>query len=295
MSGTDHEMGRGGKYRMKKWHLIIDVEKCEDCNNCFLACKDEHVDNEWPGYSLAQPRHGQRWMNIMRHERGQYPLIDVAYRPTSCMHCDNAPCIAASEGAVSKRPDGIVLIDPLKAKGKKELVDSCPYEMIWWNEEQEVPQKCTLCAHLLDQGWKQPRCVQVCPTGALRVEFIEDDEMNRISENEKLEVLYPEHNTCPSVYYKNMYRFDKCFIAGSVEFEHSGVIDCAEGVIVKLYSGTNLVEETVTDNYGDFKIDRLQPNSGDYLLEIAKEGFQSKELSVNLELSLNIGSIRLDR
>ncbi|WP_211289551.1 hypothetical protein [Sporomusa silvacetica] len=34
---------------MKKWHLIIDVEKCEDCNNCHMACKDEHVGNEWPG------------------------------------------------------------------------------------------------------------------------------------------------------------------------------------------------------------------------------------------------------
>jgi Fe-S-cluster-containing dehydrogenase component len=29
---------------MKKWNLIIDIEKCEDCNNCFLACKDEHVE-----------------------------------------------------------------------------------------------------------------------------------------------------------------------------------------------------------------------------------------------------------
>ena len=42
---------------MKKWNLIIDVEKCEDCNNCFLACKDEHMYNDWPGYALPQPRH----------------------------------------------------------------------------------------------------------------------------------------------------------------------------------------------------------------------------------------------
>ena len=76
---------------MKKYNLIIDVEKCEDCNNCFLSCKDEHVDNEWPGYSASQPLHGQRWMNIMRKERGQYPLIDVVYLPVPCMHCDNAP------------------------------------------------------------------------------------------------------------------------------------------------------------------------------------------------------------
>lgn len=78
---------------MKKWNVIIDLEKCEDCNNCFLACKDEHVDNHWPGYSVSQPKHGHRWINIMRKERGQFPLIDVAYLPIPCMHCDNAPCI----------------------------------------------------------------------------------------------------------------------------------------------------------------------------------------------------------
>ena len=155
---------------MTKWNLIIDVEKCEDCNNCFLACKDEHVDNEWPGYTGSQPLHGHRWINILRKERGQYPLIDVAYLPVPCMHCDNAPCIkAAKEGALYKREDGIVLIDPDKAKGRKDILKACPYEAIWWNDEKNVPQKCTLCAHLLDEGWTEPRCVQACPTGALEI------------------------------------------------------------------------------------------------------------------------------
>ncbi len=83
---------------MKKWNLIIDVAKCEDCNNCFLSCKDEFADNDFPGYSVEQPKHGHRWMNIMRKERGKCPIIDVAYLPTPCMHCDNAPCIVAVHG-----------------------------------------------------------------------------------------------------------------------------------------------------------------------------------------------------
>ena len=103
---------------MRSWNLIIDVAKCEDCNNCSLACKDEHVGNDWPGYAAAQPLHGHRWMNTMRKERGTWPTIDVAYRPTPCMHCDDAPCLrAAAGGAVYKRADGIVLIDPQKASG----------------------------------------------------------------------------------------------------------------------------------------------------------------------------------
>ena len=126
---------------MNNWQLIIDVEKCEDCNNCFLACKDEHVGNDWPGYSLPQPLHGHRWMNIMRKERGQFPMIDVAYLPIPCMHCDRAPCIeAAKGGAVYKRDDGIVIIDPEKAQGQEAILKACPYNAIWWNEEKEVPQ-----------------------------------------------------------------------------------------------------------------------------------------------------------
>ena len=60
---------------MKKWNMIIDVAECEDCNNCFLACKDEHVENDFPKYSAAQPKHGHRWINIMRKERGRGSLI----------------------------------------------------------------------------------------------------------------------------------------------------------------------------------------------------------------------------
>ena len=171
---------------MKKWNMIIDVAKCHDCNNCFLACKDEFYENSFPPYSVEQPRHGHRWMDILRKERGQYPKVDVAYVPTPCMHCDDAPCINLSKNdAVYKRDDGIVMIDPEKAKGAKELIDACPYGAIYWNEEKDLPQKCTFCAHLLDDGWKEPRCVQACPTGALSVVHEEDAEMKKILEMEQ--------------------------------------------------------------------------------------------------------------
>lgn len=278
---------------MKKWHLIIDVEKCVDCNNCFLSCKDEHVDNEWPGYTRPQPRHGQRWMNIMRKERGQYPLIDVAYRPTTCMHCDDAPCVKASKGSIVKRPDGIVIIDPQKAAGQKELVRACPYQAIWWNEEDNIPQKCTFCAHLLEQGWKKPRCVQACPTGALKVEYVEAAEMSRICQEHNLEVLQPENNTCPSVYYKNLYRFTKCFIAGSVAVNSSGIVDCVEGAKVTLSCEGKKLSETLTDNFGDFKIDNLSETSGPYTIEIEMLGFEKATRTVQITTSQNIGTVYL--
>ena len=78
---------------MKSWHMTIDVARCHDCNDCFLADKDEFVGNDFPPYSAPQPWHGHRWMNIKRKERGQYPIVQTAYLPTPCMHCDAAPCL----------------------------------------------------------------------------------------------------------------------------------------------------------------------------------------------------------
>jgi len=125
---------------MRRWNLIIDVATCHDCNNCFLACKDEYFENDFPPYSVAQPRHGHRWIDIMHKERGQYPKVEVSYLPVPCMHCDDAPCVEKSKnGAVYKRDDGIVLIDPEKAKGQRDILGTCPYGTIWWNEERSVP------------------------------------------------------------------------------------------------------------------------------------------------------------
>lgn len=279
---------------MPRWHFIIDVEKCENCNNCFLACKDEHVDNDWPGYSVPQPRHGHRWMNIFGKERGQYPLIDVAYRPTPCMHCDDPPCVkAAAPGEIQKRPDGIVLIDPEKARGNSDLPKACPYGAIWWNADHQVAQKCTMCAHLLDDGWKQPRCAQVCPTGALQFVDAEDSVMHARRKREKLDVLHQEYGTSPRVYYKNLWRFQQCFIAGSIAYADNGCVECAAGAKVILSNEQIGTRETTADAFGDFKFDALASQSGTYQIEIRHAAYPAAFASTDLGDSVNLGVLML--
>ena len=279
---------------MKKWNLIIDVARCNNCNNCFLASKDEHVDNDFPGYAAPQPRHGHRWIDIVRHERGRAPMVDVAYVPTLCNHCDAAPCVNASTGgAVYQRPDGIVIIDPQKAAGKKEIVGSCPYGAIGWNEERQLAQAWIFDAHLLDQGWHEPRCAQVCPTGAIKSLKVEDSEMRELAARDTLEVLHPEFNTKPRVYYKNLYRFTQCFIGGSVAAEHDGVIDCLEGARVTLAREGMQVAASETDNYGDFKFDRLGKDSGAYAIEISHPAHGRRVVAAQLGASQYLGVIYL--
>jgi Fe-S-cluster-containing dehydrogenase component len=277
---------------MKKWNMIIDVAECTNCNLCTLAAMDEYIGNDWPGYSKPMPKHGHKWIDILQKERGQVPMVDVAYVPTMCNHCDDAPCVAKGAGAVTKRDDGIILIDPVKAKGRKDLVEACPYGHIWWNVEYQVPQAWTFDAHLLDQGWDKTRGHQSCPTGAMISLKVEDEEMQRIARDEKLEVMLPDLGTKPRVYYRNLWRYATCFIGGSIAHDANGAIDCVEGASVRLLKDGACVGETTSDNYGDFKFDRLDEGSGRYVVEISAQD-RKKSIDTQLGASINLGEIRL--
>ena len=189
---------------MARLSLLIDVTKCSGCYNCFLACRDEYYDNDYPGYSAPQPLNGQYWMQIKEVERGTYPKPKLDYIPMPCQHCETAPCSeVAADDAVYRRKDGIVIIDPAKAKGQKHIVNSCPYRAIWWNEDLQLPQKCTMCAHMLDDGEPVPRCVEACPTGALVFGDLDDpeSEISRVLATRDSYVLKPDAGTSPRHFY----------------------------------------------------------------------------------------------
>jgi ferredoxin len=211
------------------------------------------------------------------------------------MHCDEAPCIkAAGDGAIYKRKDGIVVIDPAKARGQQKLVNACPYNEIWWNEKQGLPQKCTFCAHLIDDGWGKSRCVQACPTGALSIVNVTEPEMKRIITAERLETYKPDLKTMPRVYYKNLYKFTRSFIGGSVAVKVNGLEDCAEGAKVTLFSAQGKqVGQALTDNFGDFKFDGLPDESCAYALQIEFREYPLKRMEVQLDGSTYTGVIYL--
>ncbi|HEX8809526.1 MAG TPA: oxidoreductase, partial [Xanthobacteraceae bacterium] len=147
-------------------------------------------------------------------------------------------------------------------------------------------------AHLLDRGWKQTRGQQSCPTGAMRAIKVEDEDMARLAREQDLEVLKPELGARPRVYYRNLWRYSKCFIGGSVAEERQGVVECVEGASVQLVKDGASLAVTTTDNFGDFKFDRLDEESGSYSIQIFSGGL-SKVLQVNLGTSVSLGEIRI--
>ncbi|MGD1954024.1 MAG: 4Fe-4S dicluster domain-containing protein [Sphingomonadales bacterium] len=276
-----------------KWNLIIDVAKSAHGNNAILAAKDEYVGNDYPGYSAPIPEKGGDIFTLTRKVRGETPMVDAAYLLKTCNHCDAGPCQKVGGDAVKKRPDGITIIDPVKAKGRKDIVKACPHGAIIWNEELEIPQIWTFDAHLLDQGWPHPRCVDACPPGAIEAVKITDAEMKKRAEAEGLEILKPEIGTKPRVYYKNLYRFTTCFIGGTVIAATDGVEDCVEGAEVLLMKAGDVVGSATSNEFGEFKIDNVDPGSGPYSLEARHKGLGTATAEADVGDSVYLGTLAL--
>lgn len=263
---------------MNKWNLVIDVALCENCNNCVLATKDELVGNRFPGYTLEHEKQGRGVVWIERVVRGSGHQIDCSYRPSMCFHCDNAPCVAASGGSITKREDGIVLIDPEKAKGRQDLVEACPYGSIVWNEEQQVPQNWFFDAHLIDDGASMPRLEGVCPTRAIESLKCSSEHMSEKIKTEHLQAWKPEFGTKPRVFYKNLYRFNSVFIAGSVANKTGE--DCVSDAEVFLEFEDSVLQKTKSDEFGDFKFDQVAINSGPYKVIVTANNL-CKEIDIS--------------
>ncbi|MCL2366165.1 MAG: oxidoreductase [Oscillospiraceae bacterium] len=265
---------------MEKLHVIVDLAKCVGCFNCMIACKDEHVGNNWYPYTAAQQKHDQKWIEPEKHERGAAPFTEICFVTKLCQHCNNAPCEKASD-AITRRADGVVLIDAEKAKGDRALPKACPYGKISWNEDAQTAQKCTMCAHLLDDGWKEPRCVQACPLRALSVVFCSDDEFAKMAKAQDLMSLTDGSND-PRVLYRNLHRLNTCFIAGALAFQDEDIQRAAADAEVQLLQNGEIVAQLKTDFFGEFKIDRIAPNSGTYELICSLDGYEPIATSVTV-------------
>jgi Fe-S-cluster-containing dehydrogenase component len=273
-----------------RYGMVIDVNRCVGCYNCFLTCRDEYAGNAYPGYSAPQPMSGMDWMKVNEIERGQYPHVKVDHVPVTCSHCDSAACVTLDQtGAIYRRPDGIVLIDPEKAKGNKGLVSLCPYRQIEWNEELQLAQKCTLCAHLLDKGDPEPRCVESCPSGAMIFGDL-DDPSSKVAAlvASGTEVIHPEYAMGEKVTYKDLPRK---FVAGTVVY--GDVDEVAAGIEVVL-TGDGVAETLTTNGFGDFEFDGLA-DAATYTVTVEAPGYAPASLKATTRKDLYLGEIVLQK
>ncbi len=269
--------------------FVVDLSVCNGCYCCQIACKDEHVGNDWTPYAKPQPDTGQFWMGLTEKVHGNVPHVKVSYTPFFCHHCDDAPCIEQCKAeAIHKREDGLVIIDPEKCIGCKLCADTCPHDAIFFNEQLNLAQKCTGCSHLLDndpEEWTVPRCVDQCPTEALRFGE-EEDFADFIAEADSYR---PEIKTKSRVYYKGL---PKKFIAGTLyEPTAEEVIIGASCTLKDTESGETYTE--TTNNFGDFWLKGLADDRT-FTLTIEKDGHTKVIEGLTTDTARGLGDIPMD-
>lgn len=255
--------------------FLFDAARCNGCHCCQVSCKDEFCGVDWAPYSKAQLETGQFWCKVNQETRGSVPKVKVAYRVEIGAQDDAIKGYAPE--VLEDREDGLVVIDPEKASGRKDLADR--FEGVYWNDELGIPQGCTGCAHLLDDGWDVPRCVDACATGALRFGD-EADFADELAHAERL-------SEGSHVYYLNL---PKRFVAGEVCDEEADEVII--GAAVTAVSETGESYEARTDDFGDFWIEGLP--KGKFEVRFEADGYLLRTLDADAtDRDANMGSIAL--
>jgi Fe-S-cluster-containing dehydrogenase component len=292
--------------------MVIDANACVGCDTCFIGCKDEFVGNAFPPYTAAAPettygyypgptplggtasagawvKHGQNWMKMTKVVRGTFPGLKVTNYVEPCMQCANAPCLkAATGGAVYRRPDGVVVFDPVKSVGQSQIAAACPYGRAYFNPETNLVQKCTFCVHLVDAG-KNPKCVDLCPTSAIHFGDLDSpaSDVAKFLVSSKAAPLHPEYSTQPNVLYAGL---PKTFFKGKL-FD-SSTKNVLQGATVTLTDSVGNKTSATVDNWGDFEIDGLKKGAM-YKVDVQSAGYYSKTFEVYFNTDKYMGDLTL--
>jgi phenylacetyl-CoA:acceptor oxidoreductase subunit 1 len=212
-----------------KLSMIIDLAKCIGCDACAVACK---LENSTPSDIW--------WAPVIHEEVGKFPKAKLVFLPTLCMHCEDPPCMRSCPSkAITKRDDGIVLINEDKCTGSKACVAACPYNAIsMWERDEPLygegsttldqlarrkhhlgsAQKCTFCVHRIGDPTNHlrpgvdreatPACVLACPAECRIFGDVEDPHSppskyieQATKDGRTIFALRPEAKTKPKVAY----------------------------------------------------------------------------------------------
>jgi formate dehydrogenase iron-sulfur subunit len=171
---------------------LIDTTTCIGCKACEVACKEW---NQLPGhppkfldsFDNTGKLDEQNWRHVQFIERGT-PQGTVAWSMMSdvCKHCSLASCMeVCPTNAIIRTEFDTVYIQNDVCNGCRDCIAACPYNVIGFNEDTGLAQKCTFCYDRL-QNNLVPACAKACPTESIK--FGELNEMRQVA-GERLKLL----------------------------------------------------------------------------------------------------------
>ena len=222
---------------MAKWGMAIDLDRCDGCEACVVACRAE---NNVPTAGQEETQRGRaiEWMRVEKHVEGEFPNVKTRFIPVLCVHCDEAPCVSVCPtSATYETPEGLNAQVHPRCIGTRACANACPYtvrhfnwrEPSWEDPLQStvnpdvavrwkgIMEKCTFCVQRIrrvtDQAKEeersvrdlevQPACAQACPAQAIVFGDLEDPDstVSKLSESPRAERPLEELGTGPRVFY----------------------------------------------------------------------------------------------
>lgn len=143
-----------------RYGFLVQPENCVNCQKCVEACRRVHeTPEDAPGRRKVTPYEsdfGEKW-----------------FVSTSCMHCGKPACAEVCPArAISKREDGIVVVDPDRCIGCKYCFQACPFAVPHYTDAGM--DKCDCCLSVGVPAGETPYCAQACTFDALHYGNVED-------------------------------------------------------------------------------------------------------------------------
>ncbi len=147
-----------------RFGFFFDASACTGCKACQAACKDRNDLEPGVHWRRVYEVAGGGW-----EKRGEawVPSV-VAYNVSmACNHCGKPVCeLACPVRAITKRADGIVLVDAGACIGCRYCEWACPYGALRFDARTNTVSKCDFCRDAVEAGGT-PACVAACPQRAL--------------------------------------------------------------------------------------------------------------------------------
>src|SRR3989304_6349905 len=76
---------------MARWGMVIDLDRCNGCQACEIACRSEN-NVAVGGAQAARENRVISWMRVHAEVEGEWPDVRTRFVPQPCMQCDRPPC-----------------------------------------------------------------------------------------------------------------------------------------------------------------------------------------------------------